>query len=95
MDEVDEDGSELPPKRVPAHMHMLLGQAPQTLCLHFPRRHQRYETFWDISDCWRLSDGFHTMIIFSLSTHAASSPTRSGRSVQSRHCVLKLHREGR
>lgn len=40
-DEEDEDEWELPPKRVRANMRMLLGEAPKTLCLHFPRRHQR------------------------------------------------------
>lgn len=40
-DEEDEDEWELPTKRVRANMRMLLGEAPKTLCLHFPRRHQR------------------------------------------------------
>ncbi|CAN0159122.1 unnamed protein product, partial [Laminaria digitata] len=39
-DEEDEDDWELPTKRVRANMRMLLGEAPKTLCLHFPRRHQ-------------------------------------------------------
>lgn len=40
-DDEEEEGWELPSKRVPANMRMLLGEAPKTLCLHFPRRHQR------------------------------------------------------
>lgn len=41
QDEQGDEGWEMPTKRVPAHMRMLLGEPPQTLCLHFPRRHQR------------------------------------------------------
>lgn len=40
----EEDGEEevaMPPKRVPADMRMLLATLPKTLCLHFPRRHQK------------------------------------------------------
>lgn len=40
-DEEEEGEWELPTKRVRANMRMLLGEAPKTLCLHFPRRHQR------------------------------------------------------
>lgn len=50
-DEEEEDGGEeeegegkeeeLPAKRVPATIRSLLMHAPKTLCLHFPRRHQR------------------------------------------------------
>ena len=40
-DQAEDEGWEVPTKRVRAHMRMLLGEPPQTLCLHFPRRHQR------------------------------------------------------
>lgn len=43
-DEEDEEEDEevvVPPKRVRADMRMLLATPPKTLCLHFPRRHQR------------------------------------------------------
>lgn len=41
--EEEEEGKEeeLPAKRVPATIRSLLMHAPMTLCLHFPRRHQR------------------------------------------------------
>lgn len=43
QDEEDEEEESVvvPPKRVRADMRMLLATPPKTLCLHFPRRHQR------------------------------------------------------
>lgn len=42
-DEEEEEEEEVvvPLKRVRADMRMLLATPPKTLCLHFPRRHQR------------------------------------------------------
>lgn len=39
-EEDEEDGVDVPPRRVRANMCMLLCEPPKTLCLHFPRRHQ-------------------------------------------------------
>lgn len=43
-EEEDSDDEEVvvPPQRVRADMRMLLATPPKTLCLHFPRRHQRW-----------------------------------------------------